>query len=372
MSASAIGTAAFPRTSASAIVVILSLLLVGCLRKTGPEARSAEAPIPLSRSSAPVYAKNRALGRGINFGNALEAPKEGEWGVTLRDADFTLAAQAGFQHVRIPVRWSAHALEQAPDSALAAGLRAIFNVHHYEEMASDPDAHKERLIAIWSQLAQSYKDYPDTVYFELFNEPNGKLTAEKNNPLIAELLAAVRPTNPDRAVIVGSVAWNAIRGLNQLELPRADHNLIVTFHYYDPFDFTHQGAPWVNKEGQLGIDWPGKVGVQADIGAAFNRAVEWANEQGRPLYLGEFGAYQAAEMDARVRWTTAVVEEANARLIPYAYWELRSGFGLYDFDKRTWRRPLLDAVLPPVAPPQSTSRWPMGLPPGTARIARSR
>jgi endoglucanase len=51
-------------------------------------------------------------------------------------------------------------------------------------------------------------------------------------------------------------------------------------------------------------------------------------------------------MSARVRWTTAVVKEARARQLPYAYWELRSGFGLYDLDKGAWLQELLDAVLP--------------------------
>lgn len=353
-----------------AVTSLAGLFSTGCLRRTGPAARAPEPPVALASGSAPIFAKAKALGAGINLGNALEAPNEGEWGVTLCDEDFKLAARAGFAHVRIPIRWSAHALETAPftidpafamrvkwavDSALAQGMRAIINVHHYQAMADDPDAHKERLIAIWSQIAEAYQGYPDTLYFEPLNEPNGKLTSEKNNALVAELLAAIRPTHPERAVIVGPTQWNNIRALSQLALPAGDQNLIVAYHYYDPFDFTHQGAPWVNKQNQVGIDWPGSVGVQADIASAFNGAAEWANAQKRPLYMGEFGAYQAAEMQARIRWTQAVVEEATARGIPYAYWELRSGFGLYDWDNKTWRGPLLDAVLPPQWMKQQTS-----------------
>jgi endoglucanase len=295
----------------------------------------------------------------VNLGNALEAPTEGAWGITLRDQDFTSIAQVGFKHVRIPVRWSAHALAEAPytidakfaarvkwavDSALAAGLRAIVKVHHYEEMAKEPDAHAARLAGLWKQIAEAYKDYPDTLYFELFNEPNGALTIDKNNPLIEKLLAEVRATNPDRAVIVGSVEWNSYRGLPGFELPE-DPNLIVTIHYYDPFNFTHQGAPWVNKQNDLGVDWPGRVGWRDHNADDFNTAVKWANEHNRPLYLGEFGAFSKAEMSARVRWTASVVNEARARGISYAYWEHRSGFGLYDLTAESWRKPLLDAVL---------------------------
>src|SRR5437764_4390608 len=61
-----------------------------------------------------IFTLNKKLGRGINLGNALEAPKEGEWGVTLKAAYFKAIKDAGFQTVRLPVRWSAHAQAEAP------------------------------------------------------------------------------------------------------------------------------------------------------------------------------------------------------------------------------------------------------------------
>jgi endoglucanase len=340
-------------------------IIGGCLRQAPPSPPPAVMTPPpdayLGTQPEPIFEQAQALGRGVNLGNALDAPQEGEWGVTLGDEDFRMVAEAGFDHVRIPVRWSTHALDHEPytidpqfaarvrwavDSSLAARLRVVLNVHHYEEMGRDPDRHEARLVALWKQIAELFQSYPDTLYFELFNEPHDALTAAKNNRLLGELLAVVRPSNPERSVIVGSVEYNSIRGLDVLALP-VDPNLIVTIHYYEPFDFTHQGAAWANKQDQLGIDWPGKVGTERDIARAFDTAVKWAHRQGRPLYLGEFGAYEKAEFGARVRWTSAIVAEARARYIPYAYWELRSGFGLYDSGTKTWRRPLLDAVLPP-------------------------
>ena len=52
-----------------------------------------------------------------------------------------------------------------------------------------------------------------------------------------------------------------------------------------------------------------------------------------------------------MRWTQAVVAAARKHGIPYAYWELRSGFGAYDFEAQAWRQPLLDALLGPVSGP---------------------
>ena len=46
-------------------------------------------------------------------------------------------------------------------------------------------------------------------------------------------------------MVVGPPMWNGIGYLDKLELPEADRNIVVTVHYYEPFPFTHQGAPWM-------------------------------------------------------------------------------------------------------------------------------
>lgn len=115
----------------------------------------------------------KRLGKGINMGNSLEAyPDEDSWGNPIKDEYFTLMKQAGFDTVRIPIRWSAHALTSSPysidstffsrvdhvvDTALNAGLNVIINIHHYEELMTDPEGHKERFLALWSQIATHYK-----------------------------------------------------------------------------------------------------------------------------------------------------------------------------------------------------------------------
>ena len=66
------------------------------------------------------------------------------------------------------------------------------------------------------------------------------------------------------------------------------------------------------------------------------------------VYLGEFGAYEKADLASRVRWTKFVAEEATKRKMGWAYWGFCDGFGVYDLARRAWVQPLRDALLPPM------------------------
>jgi endoglucanase len=308
-----------------------------------------------------IFAANKALGRAINLGNALEAPSEGEWGVTLEAGYFKAIKAAGFDTVRVPIRWSAHAAAGAPytidpkffarvdwvlDQAAANRLNAVLNIHHYSGMEKDPDKHLPRLVGLWKQIALRYKDRPPTVYFELLNEPHGKLTEAKWNATIPPVLAEIRKTNPSRPVIVGPGQWNGIRALSKLQLPD-DPRLIVTVHYYSPFEFTHQGAEWADPKVRnlRDIPWQGTEKEMATLRKDLDVAATWAKEHNRPIFLGEFGAYSKADMASRARWTRAVVREAEARGFSWAYWEFCAGFGAFDSQKGQWREPLLKALM---------------------------
>jgi endoglucanase len=308
-----------------------------------------------------AHALCRSLGRGINLGNGLEAPGEGAWGYRIEEDHIPLIKKAGFDSIRIPIRWSVRAAKEPPytidptffsrvdsivDQALKHDLKVVINTHHYDEVYRDPDNHLPRLSAMWKQISEHYRDRPSTVLFELLNEPNARLDHERWNKAVAELIPVVRATNRNRGVIVGPSNWNHVSHLEKLELPHDDRLLIATFHYYEPFQFTHQGASWAK-----GSDaWRGrKWGTPEELKRLrddFDKAVAWAKKHDRPLYLGEFGAYSAAAMDARAHWTAAVVREAEARDISWAYWEFGSGFGVYDPRAKTWRDGLVKALLP--------------------------
>jgi endoglucanase len=316
---------------------------------------------PPTGNDSDGFADNRLLGRGINFGNALEAPTEGAWGLTLKAEHFEAIKRAGFKSVRIPIRWSAHGGEKPPytidptffqridwavDQALAQKLAVVINVHHYEGMERDPNKHLPRLVGLWRQIAEHYRNQPRQVIFEILNEPNSKLTDERWQQAMPQVLAAIRESNPRRGVIIGPAGWNSIDHLGKLHLPEADRNLIATVHYYSPFHFTHQGAPWAKGSDKWkGTTWTNTPQEQAVLRKDFEKAAAWASKHKRPLFLGEFGAYSAAPMDSRAQWTTAVAREAERHGMSWAYWEFAAGFGAYNQETRTWRAPLLKALV---------------------------
>ncbi|MBO6794059.1 MAG: glycoside hydrolase family 5 protein [Balneolaceae bacterium] len=306
------------------------------------------------------FEQNAALSRGINLGNALEAPNEGEWGVTLEPQFFELIKAAGFSSVRIPIRWSAHTTADAPftidetffarvdwaiEQALDNDLMVIINIHHYEEIFEQPVQERDKFLSIWTQISNRYKDQPKEVLFEILNEPHGELTAELWNQLLPAALDIIRETNPNRTVVIGAAEWGGIPGLLKLEIP-SDSNLIVTVHYYEPFQFTHQGAEWVDgSDPWVGTTWDGTAQEVQAVENHFQQIVDWGQDRGVPINIGEFGAYSKADSPSRARWTEAIVHFALENNMSYHYWEFASGFGIYNANTGAWDMELLNALV---------------------------
>ncbi len=297
--------------------------------------------LPLSAQESPPLPH-----RCINLGNTLEAPVEGEWGFVIAESDMQTIAAAGFDTVRIPIRWSVHAAAETPYTinpeffdridtvinwALDANLQPIINIHHYDALIADPPAHRERLLAIWNQIATHYQDFPPELIFEILNEPNNRLNARLWNDYQLAAIETIRETNPQRRLVIGQTEWNSVWELHRLELPEDTRNLIATFHNYEPFQFTHQGAEWVDgADDWLGWTWSDAL-ERRSMQRLFDVAAKWsADNDDLPVLLGEFGAYSKADLDSRLSWTRAVVEEAEERNIGWCYWEFAAGFGIYD------------------------------------------
>jgi endoglucanase len=325
--------------------------------------------------------------RGINLGNALEAPSEAAWGVVLKPEHFAMAQAAGLDHVRLPVKFSAHAATAAPyaideaffkrvdwgvQQAAAHGLSIVIDLHHYTELMKKPRENGDRLAGLWQQIAARYKDQPASVAFELINEPCDDLTSTLLNPITAKALAAVRATNPTRTVFVDSYFWASADRLKELELPE-DANLVPSFHMYQPILFTQQGMSWMGPEFQTrGIVFPGPPAAPiTPVPAAqstawvsqwfsgyntpaiaqnsngpkaifdyFKVVEDYLTSSHRRVYLGEFGVADSADPKSRESWLRIVRQEAERRHIGWALWDDGGRFKAMNVTDGTWTAPV--------------------------------
>ena len=287
----------------------------------------------------------------------LEAPSEGEWGRAFMDADAGRIRAAGFSTVRLPVRFSAHAGTAPPytidpafmarvrhvlQANLDAGLNVILDLHHYEELFADPDGHRERFAALWAQIAEEFADAPDNVWFELINEPNGQLNDGNLLQVLTPALAEVRERNPTRPVVVGGQNWSGIDSLATLPLPD-DPYIVPTFHYYDPFEFTHQGAPWaVPSPPPTGRAF-GTAQDSQQLERALTKVTAFSENTGRVPFVGEYGAFNPIPLDQRASYYKTITRAFASVGVQSCAWGFTNTFHLWE-DDTGWIDEIIDQI----------------------------
>lgn len=311
--------------------------------------------------AADAFEQNRRLGRGVNIIGYDPIWRSRDQG-RFQAKHFQLLKAAGFNSVRINLHAFRH-MDQNQDWALRSswfetldwavkhandqGLMVILDLHEFNQMGDDSEGNKEKFLSFWRQVSEHYQKASDQIVFEILNEPCRKLTPALWNQFLGEALAIIRKSNPTRTVIIGPAFWNSIDHLPELELPKEDRNLIVTVHYYKPMEFTHQGASWSGHKDKTGVTWTGSDAQRKAIRDDFGKAAAWGKAHNRPLFLGEFGAYDKGPMDSRVRYTDAVARTAESLDWSWAYWQFDSDFILYDIQKDAWVEPIRQALIPP-------------------------
>ncbi|MDH3492567.1 MAG: cellulase family glycosylhydrolase, partial [Acidobacteriota bacterium] len=292
----------------------------------------------------------------------------------LREQMISDIASAGYTSIRIPVCFSAwtsldtpyrwetpeglEALDDLISWSLANGLKVIIDQHHPELDGSFPAAADiERIQWIWKQVAARYRNTdPERVLFELWNEPHD-IDAALWRKHAERLIGTVREIAPAHTLIVGFHDWNSRLALIDSK-PFADRNIIYTFHFYDPFMFTHQGATW-SAEGLPDIEgvpfpydkdvpiktpksaegkWSGKLietyerdSSKDKIFADLEAAKLWSESNGVPLFVGEFGSYaKFATKESRCRHFELLYTSFRKLGFPNAAWEWDGGFNMFE------------------------------------------
>ncbi|MBX3364541.1 MAG: cellulase family glycosylhydrolase [Phycisphaeraceae bacterium] len=317
------------------------------------------------------------LARGVNLSHWFWIPHDdSDRGRErfINDEDVKALKAAGFTHVRLPIEpgwlWDARASVLLPErlAALRRGLALLLA----EEMAIVVDVHPartawlERLDAeamvhferFWHALAEALVETdPEWVYLELMNEPHDLPDAATWNVYQKRLHAVVRTAAPRHTIICTGDQWGSIAGLERCE-PVADSNVVYSFHFYEPHNFTHQGATWGFDawRDMGGVPWPATPDDLREVSAGFaslrsrdalqwsatrdawtpqavidriELAAAWGRRHDAAVYCGEFGVYRLkAPLEARERWLGEVVAALEAREIGWAMWDYAGGFSL--------------------------------------------
>jgi len=296
--------------------------------------------------------------RCVNMGNSLEAPRDQPWGKPVNTDHFSLIKAQGFDTIRLPVRWSDYIdekdqievefldhVENIIDEALAHDLNIILNIHHFEAIMASPASETETLIKIWSQVADRFQHHNDSLWFEVINEPHNQLKGDALHTVQKTAVETIRQSNPERIIILGGENWSGINSLGTNISP-PDNNIVYTYHYYDPFDFTHQKAPWVGENGPKETrDW-GSEKDQSDLSKAVEKALRFKQDIDRPVFVGEFGAYDIIENSERVQYVGDVRKALDDAQIPWCLWAFSNTFALYDEEHGGWDVDMLQALIP--------------------------
>jgi endoglucanase len=317
-------------------------------------ALAAPSPCP-AQDNAVATAKRMAAGVNIL---GYDGIWDGGVDAPFKQRYFKMIRDAGFHHVRINLSAFKYMdsrdeldlrvlarLDWVLEQATANDLVPVIDEHDYDRCQRDPDDCGIKLRAFWKQLADHYANRFPAAVFELLNEPGGKITAAWWNAFIQSTMPVIQAHNPQRTVIVAAINSEDPLEIRKLQLPPQDRNIIVTVHYYKPITFTHQGAPWSWRFALLrDIDW-GSEDDKRQVTSDLETIDGWAKEQARPIYLGEFGAYEVAAMAARVRYTSFLAHTAERLGWPWAYWQFDHDFALFHPGTDQWVTPIVDGLM---------------------------
>jgi len=247
-------------------------------------------------------------------------------------------------------------LDQIVDWCEELELHLILDNHTFDVDASTSDDVGEVLVPIWTQMAEHYKDRSAYLYYEVLNEPHGIEDATWVK-IQEKVIAAIRAVDPTQTIVVTGAGWGSYNNLRYVPVYRTGGNLIYSFHFYDPFMFTHQGASWTDPsmEPLAGVPFPygagpmpacpdelkgtwiesglasyPSSGTVARVKELIDIAVAFRDQKKVPIFCGELGVYRKnSDQDQRVYWYQVVREYLEEKGIAWTIWDYQGGFGLF-------------------------------------------
>jgi len=285
-----------------------------------------------------------------------------------------LAHQLGFTSVRLPVAFDNFLepgtnkinpqllidLQEIYDFATKNNMNLIIT-YHYGSLYKKDDKVKEadRIADMWSQVVAVFKGAGyDHLFFGLYNEP--RVTIEDWRYTKNRLMALLRPKDLERYWIVGSTNYNGIDAIVQLRKVPNDNKIIYTFHFYQPYIFTHQGAPWdpektyikglpynfiptamppkpnraMTRDMEYNYNHYNEKASRSFIDGRIRLVYQWLVANKVPVICTETGAIETILQQYRENYFNDVMGVMKSYGIPAMIWDLDQTFSIIDKQKR--------------------------------------
>jgi len=353
------------------ILIIAAVLLVSCNSVKKPVE---QAPVKPALKSAP-------FSKGVNFSSWFESNSAGSIPFTkYTEQDFIDVKSLGADVIRLPVRMHSMTggapdykfdplllefLDTAVNWAEKHELYLIIDNHSFDPVLATRADIDRILLPVWRQIAQRYKERSGYIIYEILNEPHG-ISDSLWGGIQEKAIAEIRKIDQKHAIIAGGTDYNSINKMNQIPNYQYE-NIIYTFHFYDPYLFTHQGATWggppllTNLEN---LPFPGELKrmpkIPADLrgtwvenslqntylydasynalGRTLDKAVAFSLERDAPVFCGEFGVLMKnSKNEDRARWYEYVTKALDERNISRTSWDYYGGFGVFNSDNGDFR-----------------------------------
>lgn len=299
----------------------------------------------------------------------------------ISDEELKRMARTGFRHIRLAVDPEAFVdketgglngellpeLDAAIRRIVDAGMAVDFDPHpkmfHFKRMAQNT-GRPEQFLRWWKEMAGHLHRTtdPEMVYLETLNEPGGQSYYNQSwSDYQDKLITAIRASAPGHTIIGNPGGYQLVRDLANYT-PHPDRNVVYAVHYYEPSQFTHQGAQWM-KDWYVplrSVPWPVDerqrdqipnwidtdhehaekskqvladmlrqgLGKRSRIDENFAAVLAWSKRHRRPIVINEFGVYTkyAGKEDA-MAWTAAVRQAAEQRGFGWSLWDYVGDFG---------------------------------------------
>lgn len=322
-----------------------------------------------------------AIKRGTNIAHWLsQSNRRGhERDTFFTRVDIEYIDSAGFDHIRLPIdeeqMWDENGSRN--DSAFQllnecltwcneSGLRVVLDLHilrsHYFNAEEKPlwskPEEQDKFIRLWKDLSSAVGHWSNGMLaYEFMNEPVAD-DAEQWNVLLARVADSIRSWEPERVLVIGSNRWQSANTFDELKVPAHDPNILLSFHFYEPFHLTHYQASWTRlKDFQGTVNYPGQIvanGALPEEKRIYNRdtlekmmrkPIHLADSLGLPLYCGEFGVIEKAPVESKLAWYRDMVAIFEKNNISYANWNYKAGsFGIVD-ENITPDQPMVDILV---------------------------